>query len=92
MLAEQGLGGGADAVTLLQLLTAAIGNPGALRGKPLNVILFLLQQAFRDQHGHIDIFNADLFELSIHDFLDILPDGIAIRTVNENALDGRIID
>ena len=33
VLAEQGLGGGADAVALLQLLAAAVGDPGALGGE-----------------------------------------------------------
>ena len=92
VIAEQSLGGGTDGVPLLQLLAAAHGHPGALRGKALHMILLLLQQAFRDQHGHVNILHAHLLKLPIQNMLDVLPDGIAIGTVYENTLDGRIID
>ena len=92
MLTEQRLGGGPDGVALLQLVHTAVGNPGALRGKTLHVILFLLQQALGNQQGHIHVLHALLFELLVHDVLDILPDGVAVGPVDENALDGRIIN
>ncbi len=92
MLAEQSLGSGADGILLLQTLHTAVGDPGALGSEALDVVLLLLQQAFGDQQRHVDILHTLLLEFLIHDILDILPDGIAIRTVNEHALDGRIVD
>ena len=53
VLAEQGLGGGADAVALLQLLAAAHGDPGALRGEALHMVLLLLKQGLRDEYGQV---------------------------------------
>jgi hypothetical protein len=44
VVAEQRLGGGADAQPLLQLLAAAHGDPGALGGEALHMVLLLLQQ------------------------------------------------
>ena len=92
ILTEQGFGSRTDAVTLFQPLTAAISDPRALRREALYVVLFLLKQAFGDQHRHIDILRAGLLKLGIHDALDVLPDRIAIRTVNKHTLNGRIID
>ena len=92
VLAEQGLGGGTDAVALLELVAAAHGDPGALRGKALHVVLFLLQQAFGDEHGHVDVFSAGLFELNVHQPLDVFPDGVAVGAIDEHALDGGIVD
>ena len=92
MLAEQGLGGGADAVALLQLLAAAGGDPGALGSKALHMILLLLQQALGDQHGHVDVLHAALLELRIQNVLHILPDRIAVGTVNKQTLDGGVVN
>ena len=92
VLAEQGLRGGADAVALLQLLAAAVGYPGALGGKALHVVLLLLQQALRDEHGQIHILVAGLLELLVQLSLDVLPDGVAIGAVDEHALDGGVVD
>ena len=92
MIAEQRLRGGTDAHSLFQFFVAAHGNPGALGGEAFYMVLFLLQQAFRNQHGHIDILHAHLFEFGIHDALDVLPDRIAIGAVNEYALDGGIVN
>ena len=92
MLTEQGFRGGTDAVALFQLLAAAHGNPGALRSEAFHMVLFLLQQAFGNQHGHVDILHAHLLELLVHDVLDILPDGVAIGTVNKHTLDGRVVN
>ena len=92
MLAEQRLRGRTDAVALLQLIIAAHRDPRALRREALDVILLLLQQRFRDQHGHINILCTRLLKLRIQKLLDILPDRVAIGTVNEHSLDGGVVD
>ena len=92
MLTEQGLGSGTDSVLLLQALATAHGDPCTLGSKALHTIFLLLQQAFGDQQRHVDILNTLLLELLVHDVLNVLPNGIAIGAVNEDTLDGRIID
>ena len=92
MLAEQGLGGGADAVALLQLVGPAAGHPGALRGKALHVVLLLLKQGLGDEHGQVHVLMAGLLELRVQDVLDVFPDGVAIGPVDEHALDAGIVD
>ena len=92
VLTEQGLRGGTDAVALLQLLAAAVGDPGALRGKALHMVLLLLEQGLGDQHGQIHVLVAGLLEPTVHLPLDVLPDGIAIGAVDEHALDGGVVD
>ena len=92
VLTEQGFRGGTDAVALLQLLAAAVGDPGALRGKALHMVLLLLEQGLGDQHGQIHVLVAGLLEPTVHLPLDVLPDGIAIGAVDEHALDGGVVD
>ena len=92
VLAEQGLGGGADAVALLQLLRAAHGHPGALGGKALHVVLLLLEQTLGDQHGQVHVLMPGFLELLIQDLLEILPNGVAIGTEDEHALDGGVVN
>ena len=89
---EQGLRGGADAVTLLQGVAAAVGDPGALRGKALHVVLFLLEQGLRDEHGQVDVLVACLLESSVQLGLDVLPNGVAVGAVDEHALDGGVVN
>ena len=92
MVAEQGLGGGANGQFLLQLLRAAQGYPGALGGEALHMILLLLQEALRNEDGHIHILMARLLEHPVQDRLNVLPDGVAIGPVNEHALHAGIGD
>ena len=92
VVAEQGLGGGADTQFLLQLLTAAQSDPGALGGEALHMVLLLLEQGLRDEHGHGHVGVAGLFELFIQITLNILPDGIAIGAVDEHTLHAAVID
>ena len=92
MLAEKGLRGRPDGIPFLQLVHTAMGDPRALRGKPFHMILLFLQKAFRNQQGHINIFNALFFEFLVQNILNILPDGIPVGAVNKHALDGRIVD
>ena len=92
VLAEQGLAGGADAVALLQLLTAAAGDPGALGGEALHVVLLLLQQALGDEHGHGHILVSGGLELPVQLPLHVLPDGEAVGAVDEHTLDAGVVD
>ena len=55
VIAEQRLARGPYAESFGKLLRTAVGNPGALRREALDMVLFLLQQALRDQHGHRDV-------------------------------------
>ena len=92
VLAEQRFAGGAHAQALLQLFLAAHGDPCHLGGEALYVVLFLLQQAFRDEHGHIDVLVAGGLEHPVEDMLDILPDGIAVGADDHAAADAAVID
>ena len=86
VLAEQRLGGRAHAKALLELFAAAVGDPRHLRRKALDMILFLLQKAFGDEHGHTDILVPRLLEHTVQNVLDILPDRIRIRADDHAAL------
>ena len=86
VLAEERLAGGADAQPLRQLLAAAHGHPGALGGKALHMVLLLLQQALRYEHGHGDVDMPRLLEAPVEEGLYVLPDGVAVRPQYEQAL------
>ena len=92
VLTEEGLAGGADAQALLQLLRAAVGDPGALRGEALHMVLLLLEQALGDEHGHSHVLMAGELELPVQLLLHVLPDGVAIGAVDEHALDAGVVD
>ena len=92
VLTEQGLGGGADAVALLQLVPAAVGHPGALGREALHVVLLPLEQGLGDQHGQVYVLVPGLFKFPVQDVLDVLPDGVAVGAVDEHALDAGVVD
>ena len=92
MIAEQRLGGGADAQALRQLLAAADRDPCALRRKALDVILFLLQQAFGDEHGHGHVLVTVCLEHPVKLLLNIFPNGVTVRAQNEKSLYPGVID
>ena len=89
VIAEHGLRGGAERQTLLQLLAAAVGDPGHLRRKALHQFALLLQKALGNQHGHGHIGVAGLLEL--HQALDVLPNGVAIGPQDQKALHAGIV-
>ena len=91
VLAEEGLGGGADDETLGQIGLAADGDDGALGCKTLDVILFLFQQALGDEHGHVDVLVTKLLEAGVEILLDVFPDGIAVGTDDHAALNAGIV-
>ena len=92
MIAEKGLGGGTDAQTLAQLLAAADGDPCTLGSEALNMVLFLLKQAFGDKHGHGNIAVTVALEHAVEHLLDIFPNSITVRTQDEAALDAGIVN
>lgn len=59
------LGGGTNGDGLLEIRVACLGDPGDFGGKPLDVIFFLFEDAFGDEHGEVGIFNAHFLDLSI---------------------------
>ena len=91
-IAEKRLGRGPHAQTLLQLRQPSVRHPGYLRGKALHMILFLLKKAFRNEHGHIDIFHARFLEPLVQLLLDQLPDRVAVGLDRHAALHARILD
>ena len=92
MVAEHGLGRRAEGQTLLELFAAAHCDPGDLRREAVDELAFFFQQAFGDQDGHRHVLMAGLFELGVHDALDVLPDRVAVRAQDRKALDRRILD
>ena len=92
VVAEHGLGGRPERQPLLQLVAAAHGDPGHLRGKAVDQFAFLFQQALRDQRGHRHVFVAGFFELTVHDPLNVLPDGVAVWTQDHKSLHAGIVD
>ena len=56
VFAEQRLRGRTNAQPFGQGILSADRNPCAFGRKALDMVLFLLQQAFRNQHRHIYIF------------------------------------
>ena len=91
VVAEHSLGRGAEGQTLLQLFAAAMGDPGHLRGEAGHQLTLLLQQALGDQHRHGHVHVAGLLELRVHVLLDILPNGIAVRSKDQKALDAGVV-
>ena len=73
MLAEQRLRSRTNAQTLLQLVVAAVRYPCTLRREALNVVGFLLQQAFRNEDRHCYILVTGLLEHAVQRVLDVLP-------------------
>ena len=92
VVAEHGLGRRAEGQTLLELFAAAHRDPGDLRREAVDELALFFQQAFGDQDGHRHVLMAGLFELGIHDALDVLPDCVAVRAQDRKALDRRILD
>jgi len=91
MFAEERLRSRADSAAVLQLLTAAHGDPCYLGGKSVDQLAFLFQKALRDQHGHCHVLMAGFLEFAVHDPLHILPDGVAIGAQDGKALDGGVL-
>ena len=92
MLAEERLGGGTDGKSLGELVLAAKGYPRALGRKSLYVILFLLEKALGDKHGHVNILVTERLEARVKILLNVLPDRIAVGTDDHASLDAGVVD
>ena len=90
MVAEHRLRCGAEREPLFELFAAAHRDPRHLGRKAVDQLALLFQQAFRDQNRHRHIHMAGLFELGVHDALDVLPDRVAIGPQDREALHARV--
>ena len=55
------------------------------------MIFFLLQQALRDEHRHIDVLVSRGLEHPVKDALDVLPDRIPVGTDHHAALHAGVV-
>ena len=90
--AEDRLARGAHGQALLQLLAAALGHPRHLRREALHVLGLLEQQAFGDEHGHVDVLVAAFLEAAVELLLDALPDGEAVGADDHAAANRRVVN
>ena len=73
-------------LSLEQLFRSALRDPCHLGREAIDELAFLFQKALRDQNGHRHVLVAGLFELAVHDLLDVLPDRVAVGTQDGEAL------
>ncbi len=86
MLAEKRFRGWPYAKPFLELFVAAVGYPGNLGSKALNMIFFLFKQAFRNEHRHTHILVTRCLEHTVHYALNVFPNRIAVGSDNHAAL------
>ena len=91
-IAEQCLRSWTYTHTLLKRLQSSVCYPCYFRCKTFYMIFFFLKQTFRDQHRHVYILYAGLFESAIQLMLDILPDCIACWFDRHTSFYAGIID
>lgn len=58
-------GGGTNSDVFFKFVLTSLGNPGDLWRETLNVVLFLLEDAFRDEHGEVGVFNTQFLDFRI---------------------------
>ena len=92
MVAEHRFAGGAHSKALFQRVRTACSDPGNFGGKAVYQLALLFQQAFGDQHRHGHVFVAGCLKAAIQNFLDVLPDCIAIGAQHNKALDAGIFN
>ena len=92
VLAEQRLGCGADDQALGELILPADGDDGAFRREALHMILFLLEQAFRNEHGHIHILMSQCLEACVEILLYVFPDGVSVRADDHTAAHAGVVN
>ncbi len=89
--AEDRLGGGPHDEPLVELLGAALGHPRHLRREALDVLGFAEQQALGNQQREVRVHVAARLDAAIQLLLNQLPDGVAVRPDDHEALDRRIV-
>ena len=80
-----------DDELLLELLVAAVRDPGDLRREPLDVLGLAHQQALGNEQRKVRVDVAGRLEPAVERLLDQLPDGVAVRPDHHAALDGRVV-
>ena len=85
MVAEHRFAGGAHSKALFQRVRTACSDPGNFGGKAVYQSPSF-SAAFGDQHRHGHVFVAGCLKAAIQNFLDILPDCIAIGAQHNKAL------
>lgn len=80
VIAEERFARRAHTQAFLKLFRAAVRDPRHLWREALHMILFLLEQAFRNKQGHHHIFMPQRLETPIEVIADILPQRRAVRS------------
>mmetsp|Transcript_35794 Transcript_35794/g.61579 ORF Transcript_35794/g.61579 Transcript_35794/m.61579 type:complete len:370 (-) Transcript_35794:37-1146(-) len=73
---HDGLTGGADGNGLREIVLAALGDPGHLRSKSLNVVLLGHQGALTHEEREISVLHTELLDLGVKVLLNGLPNEV----------------
>ena len=77
---------------LRELFSPGDGNDGDFGRKALHVLGFLCKEAHGDEEREISVFHTLRLKAFIHFFLNVFPNGIAVRPYDHRAFDGAVID
>ena len=91
MLAEECFGCGANDQSLGELILTANGNDSTFGSEALNVILFLLQKRFGNEHGHINVLVTECLEARVEILLNVLPNSVAVGAEDHAALNAGVV-
>ena len=80
-----------DDERLLELLVAAVRDPGDLRREAFDVLRLLHQQALGNEQREVRVDVAGRLEPRVERLLDQLPDRVAVRPDDHAALDRRVV-
>ena len=83
--------GRTDDEPLLEVLVAALRDPGHLRREALRRAPPPHQEAFGDEQREVRVDVPRLLEAAVEPLLDQLPDGVAVRADHHAALDRRVV-
>ena len=89
--ADDRLAGRPDRQALLELLVAAVGDPGHLRGEPLDVLRLLGEVALRDEQREVHVLVAGALDHGVERVAGPLPEGEAVGADDHAALDRRVV-
>ena len=92
MLAEKSFGCRTNAKALCKLFFTTMSNPSNLGRKSCNVVFFLLEKRFGNEHRHIYVLVSKLLEARVKNFLNVFPYCISVRADNHAALYAGIIN
>lgn len=72
---HDGLGSRSDGDRFLELALATAGHPGHFGGETFHMVLLGVERAFGHEHREITVFDSDVLEAGVEEFLDMVPDG-----------------